>query len=174
MTCLASLLVNRLAVCCGAACRRTRSRRERIVEAQLVDRRPVLRRQVHQTLDGIRGARAPVRSTARARQRDRFFEPGRREQPLVAHLRDSVPPRGALFGGQDEGVHIVGGHLLPRERRRGCRIRLRRPRLLARHVTLRHRTLFDGPQRFAGDAIEHEEETLAWSTATRRRSSLPL
>ena len=49
---------------------------------------------------------------------------------------------------------------LPRERRGNGRKRLRRPRLLARHVALRHRALFDGPQRLAGDAIEHEQETL--------------
>ena len=109
---------------------------------------------------GIRGVRPPVRSTAGTRQRDRFFESRRREQPFVAHLRDSLLPRGALFGGQDERVHVVRRHRLPRERRRNRRIRLRRPRLLARHVALRHRALFDGPERLAGDAIEHEQETL--------------
>ena len=47
-----------------------------------------------------------------------------------------------------------------RERRRLCGERLRRPGFLARHVGLRHRTLFDGPQRLAGHAVEYEQETL--------------
>ena len=46
-----------------------------------------------------------------------------------------------------------------RKRRRSGRNRLRRPGLLARHVTLRHGPFFDGPQRLAGHAIEHVEET---------------
>ena len=49
---------------------------------------------------------------------------------------------------------------LARVGRRLGRERLRRRRLLARHVGLRHRPLFDRPHRLAGDAIEHVEERL--------------
>ncbi len=37
---------------------------------------------------------------------------------------------------------------------------LRRPRPFARHIRLRHGPLFDRPDRFAGDAVEHEQESL--------------
>ena len=40
-----------------------------------------------------------------------------------------------------------------------CRERLRRPGLLAGHVALRHRTLLDRPERLAGHAVEHIQET---------------
>ena len=110
MTRLASSLVNRPALVCsrGARCRTARG--ERIIEAELVDGRPVLRREIHHSLGGIRGVRTPVRSTASTRQRDRLFESRRSEQPFVAHLRDPLAPRGALVGGQDVRVHIVRRH----------------------------------------------------------------
>ena len=71
-------------------CRRRAPRGERIFETQLVDRRPVLRGQIHHPLGGIRGVRAPIRSAAGAGERDRFFESRRSEQPFVAHLRDAL------------------------------------------------------------------------------------
>ena len=109
MTRLAPVLVDRLSPF-GRRSLHSAPCGEWIVEAQLVDGRPVLRGEIHQSLGGIRGAGAPVRSSAGAGQRNRLLEPRRREQALVAHLRDPVLPRRALFGGQDERIHVVRGH----------------------------------------------------------------
>ena len=59
-------------------------------------------------------------------------------------------------------VDQIVGHLQERTavRRRLGREGLRRRRLLAGHVGLRHRTLLERPYRLSGDPIEHVEEAL--------------
>ncbi len=57
------------------------------------------------------------------------------------------------------GLMSSGRERQPRERRRLGREGLRRPGFLARNVALRHRPLFDRPQRLAGHAIEHVEQS---------------
>src|SRR5437016_6255593 len=79
--------MERLAPCLiDGACRTTSTRlAKRILETEFVYRRPILRSQVHQTPHRIRGAGAPVRSSACARQRYRFLHPRRSEKAFVAH-----------------------------------------------------------------------------------------
>ena len=105
---------------------------------------------------------------------------------------------GSLDAGRRErsvGVHRVGGpqllavgRVLGRQRvevlRRIERVagkrrrldgkRLRRPRRLAGHVALRHRTLFDAEDRLAGDAIEDEDERHLGHDGDRAGIVLPL
>ena len=56
------------------------------------------------------------------------------------------------------GIHVRLGELQPRKRRRSRGKRLRRRRLLAGHVALRHRPLLDRPDRLARHAIEHIQQ----------------
>ena len=85
-------------------------------------------------------------------------KPGGVNMPFVARLRDALLHRLVLLRRRQPRVHVVHREGLPHERRRLGRERLRRPRLLAGHVALRHRPLFDRPQRLAGHAIEDIEE----------------
>ncbi len=115
--------------------------------------------QENQPFSRIRSGCSAVITSARAGNLHRIvLVTGRREDAFVARAGDSVLPRRALFRRQKIGIHIVRRHLLPRERRNHGGERLRGPGLLSRHVALRHRALFDGPQRLARNAIEDIEE----------------
>src|SRR4030095_858575 len=97
-----------------------------------------------------------IRSALIAGHRDRVLPDRRRnehssERPLpIARLRDTLFHRLVLFGGREPRIDIIDRERLTHERRRLRRERLRGPGLLARHVALRHRPLFDRPQRLAG------------------------
>jgi len=73
--------------------------------------------------------------------------PGENLQRLLAKLRREVD-------------HVGRARFLALERRRPRWERLPRCSLLARHCGLGHRPVIDGPQRPAGDAVEHEDESL--------------
>ena len=86
--------------------------------AQLVDRRHVDAQHVHDALGRIGRRAAPVGAALRARNRHRVFQRRRREEPVVARVRDARLPRVALLGRQDVRIDVVGREALRRERRR--------------------------------------------------------
>ena len=113
------------------------------------------------------GARArPVGAAARVADVDRAAQAAGRlaEQRRVEHPGDAVVLEvlERLRAHRRREVDQIVGHLQQRASvgRRLGRERLRRRRLLPRHVGLLHRPLFDRPDRLAGDAIEHVEKRL--------------
>ena len=115
-------------------------------------------------LRGLPAVDAPVRAALVARHRHALASDRRRNEQAaersgaVLRLRDAVAHRLVLLRRQQPRVHVVDRERLPDERRRLRRERLRRRRVLAGHVGLRHRTLFNRPERLAGHAIEDVEE----------------
>src|SRR5262249_27708867 len=81
----------------------------------------------------------------------------RREDAFVARFFHELAQTRALRV-IDVRVQIVDREHLAREGRRLGRKRLRRPRLFTRHVALRHRPLFDRPERLARHALEYIKE----------------
>ena len=107
----------------------------------------------------IGGAASPIRSAELAGNRDLVAaERQRREESLVARfendLAEALPLRGVHVG-----VDVVRAEAQARERRRLGGKRLRGPRLLAGHIALGNRPLFDGPERLAGHAVEDVEQS---------------
>ena len=106
----------------------------------------------------IGARRTPVRSALIAGHRDRVNQRGRRVHPLVARLRHALAHPGVLFRREQPRVDVVGCERLPRKRRRSGREGLGRPGFFTGHVALRHRPLFNRPQRFTRHAIEDVQE----------------
>ena len=105
----------------------------------------------------IGGRAAPVRSTQLARHRNLLLrEAHRRVDAFVARRLHDVEQSLALVR-LEIRVDLVRRKFQPRIGRRlgGKRLRERCP--FTRHITRRHRPLFDGPQRLAGDAVEDED-----------------
>ena len=106
----------------------------------------------------------PVRTTRRVgqhqrRERARPFADDRRREDRP-DLAAGHELHRFLAKRRCEVDQIVDRHALTVVRRRLGDERLRRRVPLARHVALFHRTLFDRPHRFAGDAIEHVDPPL--------------
>ena len=110
-----------------------------------------------QAASRIGGAARPRRAAHRARKPDRRLASGRGVEPAASRL---VEHRLALLArlGRDRGQLVARERGNARQRRRLDGKRLRRPRLLARHVALRHRTLLDAEHRLAGDPVEDEDQ----------------
>ena len=128
---------------------------------------------VDQALLRIRAPSSPssIRPDCRA-SRPCPMQRRRRERPIVARLRDSARASPAYCSGDSShGLTSSTPNVMLRERFRLGRERLRRPGLLAGHVALRHRPLFDRPQRLAGHAVEHVQE--ARLAGMRDRVDLP-
>jgi hypothetical protein len=83
----------------------------------------------------------------------------RREDAFIARLRDTIAHRLVFLGRAQPLIDVIDGKCLTHERRRLGRKRLRRPRLLTRHITLRHGLFLDRPEWFSGDAIERVQKT---------------
>jgi hypothetical protein len=94
-----------------------------------------------------------------ARHLDRSAEAWRREQPLVSVTPEALTDGAPLVGRQIR-VDVLLGEGLTGKRRGPCGDWLRGRGVLARHVGLRHGPLFNRPDRLAGHAIEHEQESL--------------
>ncbi len=81
-----------------------------------------------------------------------------RKDAFIGSVRDKVAEALTLLGLQIR-INVVRAELLARKGWRRGGERLSRPRVFTRHVRLRHRTFFNGPQRLARHAVEYVEKT---------------
>ena len=100
-----------------------------------------------------------------------FVSPGGVNSPSLRAPRMSSRNLARLRGVVDERAQVLFRERLPRERRRSGREGLRRPRFLSGHVALRHRPLFDRPQRLRRSHDRRHRGILSSRPARRRRPS---
>ena len=108
---------------------------------------------------GIGRGAPPVRAAPRARELDvvRLSLDGVKSPSLAASRTACFSA--ACSSARHERVDVVRLERLPGEGGRFGRERLRRRRHFAGNLALRDRALFDRPQRLAGQALEHVEES---------------
>ena len=143
--------------CASAAAPATR--RGFLGRQQPDDRRDVVADDVNRAVGRIRGSAAEVRSSVVARHVDRVGESDRREEAFVPGRRNPLLELLPLGRRQQVRIDVVGRERLPRERRRlvgnGCVGQTASPGM----SVLRHGPLLDRPDRLAGHAIEHVQES---------------
>src|SRR5262249_1185627 len=98
---------------------------------------------------------APIGTTVVSRHFDTAAQAGRRKYALIAPILQEFT-HARLIGFGDIRVDVLFSESLTGKRRRSGGKGLRGRSEFAGHVGLRDRSLFDRPQRLAGDTIEHE------------------
>ena len=106
----------------------------------------------------VGGDAAPAAAALGSREDEARDHAVRRERAHVDGLVEEL--RAVLLRLWRDLADFLAGHAVAREPGGLHRERLRRPRLIARRVEARHRTLLDAEQGLASEPVEHEQQAL--------------